>query len=212
MIYLVKNWRDFQHYKDRNPPWIKLHFSLLSSEDWVMLDDASRVLAVACMLVASKKEGQIDGSEAGLRYLQRVAYLKKIPDLTPLINCGFLVSASGCKQMLANARPEERRSTTEVLSETPLAPSNRLPDAADPPNGEKKNGNSVAYIPLVGGDEWGVSHEFAAELATLYPAVDVPQTLNEIRGWNLANPKKRKTARGVAAHINTWFQREQNRG
>jgi len=25
----VKNWGKFQHYKDRNPPWIKLHRGLL---------------------------------------------------------------------------------------------------------------------------------------------------------------------------------------
>ena len=113
----VKNWREFQHYRDRNPPWIKLHFSLLSSPDWVMLDDSARVLAVACMLLASRSEGVIDGSPDGLGYLQRVAYLKKPPDLTPLITCGFLESASGCKQMLADARPEERQRREEVETE-----------------------------------------------------------------------------------------------
>lgn len=115
MVYTIRNWREFQHYKDRNPPWIKLHFSLLSSKDWVMLADASRVLAVACMLMASRSDGEIDGSEAGLAYLQRVAYLHKIPDLKPLIDCGFLECASKTEQMLQNARPE-----TEVqdLTET----------------------------------------------------------------------------------------------
>lgn len=112
MIYTIRNWREFQHYKDRNPPWIKLHYALLSSQDWVMLNDASRVLAVACMLLASRSDGQIDGSEAGLAYLQRVAYLNKKPELKPLIDCGFLECASN---LLSNARPE-----TEVqdLTET----------------------------------------------------------------------------------------------
>lgn len=74
------------------------------------------------------------------------------------------------------------------------------------------NGNAVAYIPLNDGSEFGVSKDLAAELEKLYPAVNVEQTLNEIRGWNLANPAKRKTARGVLSHINTWMAREQNRG
>ena len=74
------------------------------------------------------------------------------------------------------------------------------------------NGDAVIYIPLVGDSEWGVSKAFAAELAGLYPAVDIPQTLREIRGWNLANPTKRKTAKGVARHINQWCSKEQNRG
>lgn len=28
--FKVRNWEQFQHYKDRNPPWIKLHFALLA--------------------------------------------------------------------------------------------------------------------------------------------------------------------------------------
>ena len=110
----VKNWERFQHYRDRNPPWIKLHFSLISSSDWVALEDASRVLAVACMLIASRNEGQIDGSPTGLAYLKRVAYLNSEPELKPLIECGFLEPASKALALAqANARPE-----TEDLTET----------------------------------------------------------------------------------------------
>ena len=29
-----KNWSDFQHYKERNPPWIRLHRSLLDNFEW----------------------------------------------------------------------------------------------------------------------------------------------------------------------------------
>ena len=124
MKYRVKNWRQFQHYRDRNPPWIKLHFAMLSSRDWVSLDDASRVLAVACMLIASRNDGEIDGSEGGLEYMQRVAYLHKKPNLKPLIDCGFLESASNLQAdasaMLADARPEtETQIPTE--EEKPLS-------------------------------------------------------------------------------------------
>ena len=108
--YRIKNWSSFQHYKDRNPPWIKLHFALLSSADWVTLDDQSRVLAIACMLVASKNEGVSDGSDRGLSYLEGVAYLTSRPDLNPLIDSGFLVllaDASACKQKQAKDTQEE---------------------------------------------------------------------------------------------------------
>src|SRR3990167_5571394 len=105
----VKNWRTFQHYKDRNPPWIKLHFSMLSSKDWVTLDDASRVLAIACMLIASRNDGVIPSDPD---YIKRVAYLKRV-NFKPLIDCGFLEPASDCKQTIADARPE-----TETETET----------------------------------------------------------------------------------------------
>lgn len=127
MKYQIKNWAEYQHYKNRNPSWIKLHSSLLSSEDWVVLDDASRVLAIACMLIAAKTNNEIETSEAGLRYIKRVAYLNSDPNFNPLIKCGFLVP---CKQMLADAsalqadaRPEKRREETEKENSKPLSSS-----------------------------------------------------------------------------------------
>jgi hypothetical protein len=66
------------------------------------------------MLIASRNEGVIPDNPA---YLKRVAYLNRTPNLKPLIDCGFLEDASGCKQELANARPEERRDREE----TPLS-------------------------------------------------------------------------------------------
>lgn len=107
MEYLyVRNWSKFQHYHDRNPPWIKLHFELLSSQDWVMLADASKALAVACMLLASRDGGRIPHDE---KYIKRVAYMESV-DFKPLLECGFLASKQ--EQMLATARPE-----TETYSE-----------------------------------------------------------------------------------------------
>jgi uncharacterized protein YdaU (DUF1376 family) len=74
------------------------------------------------------------------------------------------------------------------------------------------NGGARCSIPLNDGTEYPITEEIIAELSALYPAVDVPQTLNEIRGWNLSKPERRKTRRGVMAHINSWMAREQNRG
>jgi len=105
--YEINNWWKYQHYKDRCPPWIKLHFELLASEDWVTLSDASRVLAVACMLVASRSGGRIDASTKGLRYLERVAYLNSPADLNPLVECGFLNLLADASTMQADATQEE---------------------------------------------------------------------------------------------------------
>lgn len=112
----IKNWEKFQHYKDRNPPWIKLHFELLTSRDWVSLDDASRVLAIACMLIASRNGGVIPDDPD---YLKRVAYLNTDPDLTPLILCGFLEPLADASALQAPARPETYREDTEGKKEPP---------------------------------------------------------------------------------------------
>lgn len=84
----IKNWSEFQHYKDRCPPWIKLHTRILSSKDWVTASDSERVLAIACMLIASQS---MDGSfDWDPEYIQRVAYLKSKPNPDFLIKTGFL--------------------------------------------------------------------------------------------------------------------------
>ena len=93
--FTVRNWRKYQHYTDRNPPWIKLHFEILSSPDWVMLADESRVLLVACMLIASRNEGRVPNNP---EYIKRLCYMKKVA-FKPLIDIGFLEYASGCKQL-----------------------------------------------------------------------------------------------------------------
>lgn len=89
----IPNWSEFQHYNDRRPPWIKLHFGLLASRDWVVLDNDGRVLAVACMLIASQTPGstaQLGIFPNDLEYIRRVAYLDKPPDLSSLVSCGFI--------------------------------------------------------------------------------------------------------------------------
>lgn len=85
--FRVKNWDSYQHYKDRSPPWIKLHREMLSSQTWVMLDDDKKALAVACMLLAAATDNKIPFDAA---YVQRVAYLKSLPDFSQLLEFDFI--------------------------------------------------------------------------------------------------------------------------
>ena len=57
-----------------------------------------------------------------------------------------------------------------------------------------------------------VSEEAIAELVPLYPAVDVRQECRHMLGWLQGNPKRRKTADGMAAFIHQWLKKEQNQG
>lgn len=86
MTLRVRNWQEFQHYKDRNPPWIKLHQDLLTSEQWVFGTDSQRVLLIAVMLLAARKDNVIPESP---EYIQKVSHLDTKPDLEWLIETGF---------------------------------------------------------------------------------------------------------------------------
>lgn len=65
-------------------------------------------------------------------------------------------------------------------------------------------------IPLNDGSEFPIYENQITEWQKLYPAVDVAQQLRNIRGWNLAHRKNRKTKRGVEAHIDGWLRKEQD--
>jgi len=90
----IRDWGDLQHYKDRDPPWIKLHRQTLMSDWWVLTDDASRLLALASMMLAAATANKIPCS---MVYIQKAASLDQFPNIAPLVEIGFfeIVNESG---------------------------------------------------------------------------------------------------------------------
>lgn len=116
----VKGWSDFQHYKDRAPPWIKLHKSLLDDYEFQMLQIASRALAPMFWLLASESvDGSFDADPAKLAFRLRTSEKIVTDSLKELIDKGFLIGDSAvlapCKR---NAMPETE---TETETETTLS-------------------------------------------------------------------------------------------
>ena len=70
----------------------------------------------------------------------------------------------------------------------------------------------VVELPLNDGSHFDIFQGQVDEWQTLYPAVDVMQQLRSMRGWLLANPKKRKTKAGVLRFVTAWLAREQDKG
>lgn len=70
---------------------------------------------------------------------------------------------------------------------------------------------SLAALPCTGGVEAVLTEKHATELASLFPAVDVPQEVRAMRAWLLANPKNRKTPTGLLRFVAAWLAKEQNR-
>lgn len=143
----IKNWDKYQHYKNRNPSWIKLHYEIMTSEDWSLLPDDGKLLSIVCMLLASRRDGEVPDNPA---YVKRVAYLDKLPDFGPLLACGFLeitetpakskigaskmlASASKCLQTVPNACSEAEIETDTELKIISMSFQNSpTPDQPDP--------------------------------------------------------------------------------
>ncbi len=54
-MYRIKNWNRFQHYKDRKPPWIKLHMNLLSDDDYLILSSKAKLVLIHCWMAAAER-------------------------------------------------------------------------------------------------------------------------------------------------------------
>lgn len=59
MTTRIKNWKQFQHFKDRRPPWIKLYRDILDDIEWHNLDPSSAKILVMLWLIASESDGQL---------------------------------------------------------------------------------------------------------------------------------------------------------
>ena len=55
----IPKWNEFQHYKDRNPPWIKLHNQLLENYEFECLPDASKAHLLCIWMFASRTNNKL---------------------------------------------------------------------------------------------------------------------------------------------------------
>lgn len=66
----VKDWKKFQHFKDRRPPWIKVYREILDDPDWHELDGNSAKVLLMLWLIASEDPNQ----EGGLPCLRKLSF------------------------------------------------------------------------------------------------------------------------------------------
>jgi hypothetical protein len=69
----------------------------------------------------------------------------------------------------------------------------------------------VEPILLADGSEYRPTLAQYDRLRHLYPGVDVTASIRSMSAWSLANPRRRKTARGILRFVTAWLDREQNR-
>ena len=72
----IKNWNKYQHYKDRNPPWIKLHRKLLDDREFHKLKPLASKVLVLCWLLAAEDEKQ----EGNLPSVEDISFRLRIPE------------------------------------------------------------------------------------------------------------------------------------
>ena len=125
----IVNWDEFQHYKDRDPPWIKLYNAVLNKYEFRCLRDDSKLLLFALWLIASRTKNK---TPYDLKYINEQSGIHKRPTpdrIQELIAAEFIVLrqidstvVAPCKQtdsdVLSLTRSREERREEERREET----------------------------------------------------------------------------------------------
>jgi hypothetical protein len=104
--------------------------------------------------------------------------------------------AEGIPQPLKDQRLQDTTPETTSLVLFPIA--------------NQTNNEAVIFLPLNDRTEHAVTKEEVSEWVSLYPAIEVVQQLRNMRGWLLANPRKRKTKAGIDRFITNWLAGKQD--
>lgn len=141
MALTPKNWHSFQHYKKRNPPWIKLHKTLLDDCEFQHLPLASRALAPMLWLLASDAtDGVIRSDSEALAYRLRISIDALSEGLDPLLLAGFFLDdcnmLASCKRGATPETEGEAKSHSqedELLQGTSVGAA-RVTESQEPSN------------------------------------------------------------------------------
>lgn len=85
----IKNFEKYQHYKNRNPPWIRLYYAILDDPAFTALDEVQQCRLIKLFLISSKQNNKILDDPS---YLAKMMRLTTEVDVTPLIRAGFLLA------------------------------------------------------------------------------------------------------------------------
>jgi hypothetical protein len=191
MKLIPKNWNTFQHYRDRCPPWIKLHREILNDKEFMCLPLASKALAPLLWLLASEsKDGTFDGSLDELVFRLHITPKDYEDGLKPLIHKGFFVVASGVlAECYQDAIPEtEGEGETERETKT-----------------EKRqisNRGSRLPVDFIYPKEWA---DFCLQTR---PELNLQNTFDEFKDYWTALPAGKGTKTDWLATWRNWVRRQ----
>jgi len=113
--FRVVNFEKFQHYKNRNPPWIKLYNTILDTYDFGNLKDQTKGHLILIWLLASRHDNQLPWDA---RWIGERIQSKSKVDLEEMQMAGFIEQVDDASNMLAqdasNMLPLEREERENI--------------------------------------------------------------------------------------------------
>lgn len=103
----VRSLSKYQHYRDRNPPWVKLHRDLLEDYDFEQLPDVTKAHALLLLLLASRLENEIPNDADWIA--RKIGARSKV-DIAKLLESRFLETCGAdCEQHASDAIAESKQ-------------------------------------------------------------------------------------------------------
>lgn len=143
-FFRIRDLERYQHYRDRNPPWVKLHGELLEDYEFQQLPDAARFHYFAMVYLASKSGNKIPNDPNWVA--RRIGAHERV-DLELLFNERYLEPW--------RPRPQDSYEAGEQLE---------LPEADATPAGSTDTGPSAA--------ETGASNMLASRYQVASPETE----------------------------------------
>jgi hypothetical protein len=146
MKILIPNFSDYQHYRQRRPPWIKIHRKVFENYDFIILDAQAQVMLIFLWLMASENEvvegkGVVETSCEELRWRMRLDFQVDIIQLLRILDASKLIGLTLTQEELASkpladasrmlARDRDRDRGRGRDREPPLPPQEVIESAAD---------------------------------------------------------------------------------
>jgi hypothetical protein len=110
----IRNWRRHQHYRDRDPPWIKLYTALPYDHNWSELAPARRALLVALWIERAQQD-RAPGQNttllriSGAKFNAKHGLRSKMLDYEALNHAGWIVIRASTTLASRRARAEKSK-------------------------------------------------------------------------------------------------------
>jgi hypothetical protein len=107
--------------------------------------------------------------------------------------------------------PDTDTDTEQTQNRAERPPARRAKKPPSAPASATQNEPGVFELPLADKSVYEVPAELFREYVGAYPGVTVMAEFAKMRSWLISNRARMKTRRGMAAFMNSWLNREQNR-
>jgi hypothetical protein len=109
-FFRIRNFERFQHYKDRNPPWIKLYGALWRDRAFFRLPDAFKAHLIGLFALAARLDNRIPDDP---EWLAHELCASEPIDFDALLGSGFLIPERSASTPHNSCNPADTCSVSE---------------------------------------------------------------------------------------------------